>query len=687
MSVCGAVRELLAAHALGALDPSAGTLVRDHLRGCARCRAAETETRACLALVAAPPVAPPAELWDRIRLRVARSEAADPVRGGAPDLVIALSCSFCRGGLVRDEAVYCASCLAPHHPDCFRAYGRCSVMGCGEPRVVRPSELPRGAERRPVRAAPEELGSRRRPRRWRIAGLGAALAGAIGAAAALAPRERGAPASGEWALRPVVAPGEPALRLELRDATLGELVAELEALTGVEVELGRRHASLLIRQASWAGAEPWPGALERLCRTLGLELYPRQGGGWTIAETTAHEALAPLLVRLEDLPAGKVASDRTLRLVGSIAHDSTVLEGWRYRLLPAPELDALAVIEPEGGLGVYAGGIPWATLPDPGALRATAWDGARFAYLAGRGEELELGVLTVGSQLTRPLARPLQLTGERAGLAWLDPDTLLAWDADAVQLVPALRSGEPLTLASPSPRGFARFALHPLDDQRVLVERPGGLELWRLRPAPERLGEPLTLPYYRVEVARGAGLAMVQLGAEVRLIAIEPERLREEPTPLASREPGPGAWHASLSPSGAHLAYLNDGELLVRRTAAHRGAFQLLTPGLDGEVRGFAWRPDGKELAFWSGRTCYVAATEELLSSARSDVFKRAVPRFEASPDPAEVRQAHALARNGGAKGRMEPSSWIHDVTWADRSLLVTVRAVQPRRPRIELSE
>ena len=56
------------------------------------------------------------------------------MRDTEPGLVIALSCSFCRGALTREEAIYCASCLAPHHPECFREHGRCSVMGCGEQR-------------------------------------------------------------------------------------------------------------------------------------------------------------------------------------------------------------------------------------------------------------------------------------------------------------------------------------------------------------------------------------------------------------------------------------------------------------------------------------------------------------------------------------------------------------------------
>ena len=61
-------------------------------------------------------------------------------RPEVPPLVIALSCSYCRGGLTRSAGVYCASCLAPHHPECFAEHGRCSVMGCAESRVVRPAE-------------------------------------------------------------------------------------------------------------------------------------------------------------------------------------------------------------------------------------------------------------------------------------------------------------------------------------------------------------------------------------------------------------------------------------------------------------------------------------------------------------------------------------------------------------------
>jgi len=37
--------------------------------------------------------------------------------------------------------VFCADCLAPHHADCFREYGRCSVHGCGGKQTVSPRDL------------------------------------------------------------------------------------------------------------------------------------------------------------------------------------------------------------------------------------------------------------------------------------------------------------------------------------------------------------------------------------------------------------------------------------------------------------------------------------------------------------------------------------------------------------------
>jgi hypothetical protein len=54
-------------------------------------------------------------------------------------LQIGLSCTFCHDSLIRTEARYCASCLAPHHQECFREHGQCSALGCEETFTVSPS--------------------------------------------------------------------------------------------------------------------------------------------------------------------------------------------------------------------------------------------------------------------------------------------------------------------------------------------------------------------------------------------------------------------------------------------------------------------------------------------------------------------------------------------------------------------
>jgi len=65
---------------------------------------------------------------------------------------IAVACTYCHAALSRGEAVYCASCLAPHHDECFREHGRCTAPGCGEKLVVRasaPTPYHRPRRRRP----------------------------------------------------------------------------------------------------------------------------------------------------------------------------------------------------------------------------------------------------------------------------------------------------------------------------------------------------------------------------------------------------------------------------------------------------------------------------------------------------------------------------------------------------------
>ena len=51
-----------------------------------------------------------------------------------------LTCIYCHAATDRDEVLFCASCLAPHHGECFATHGRCSAPGCEETRGVSPTE-------------------------------------------------------------------------------------------------------------------------------------------------------------------------------------------------------------------------------------------------------------------------------------------------------------------------------------------------------------------------------------------------------------------------------------------------------------------------------------------------------------------------------------------------------------------
>lgn len=63
----------------------------------------------------------------------------------ATGLALGVRCTFCHDALSRAEAVYCASCLAPHHAGCFGEHGRCSAPGCAETASVRRGERSRRA--------------------------------------------------------------------------------------------------------------------------------------------------------------------------------------------------------------------------------------------------------------------------------------------------------------------------------------------------------------------------------------------------------------------------------------------------------------------------------------------------------------------------------------------------------------
>lgn len=168
--MCHEIEDLLALEAARVLDEAEQQVIQEHRGACPRCSEVSAELAEVMTALKAP--LPTVELdrqssWDRLTARIdLAGERAEESRSIA--IEISLSCRYCHDGLNREEACYCASCLAPHHIDCFRTHGRCTALGCDETFTVSPDQ----------RFAPP-------PRKRRRFGLifGALLTGAVGAAA------------------------------------------------------------------------------------------------------------------------------------------------------------------------------------------------------------------------------------------------------------------------------------------------------------------------------------------------------------------------------------------------------------------------------------------------------------------------------------------------------------------------
>lgn len=130
----------------------------EHLSQCSQC---ERELKIMRSLGDWPDPAPvdphkEDELWDVIsaRIDVEGDEFVQESRPPEKPIVIGLTCSYCHDSLDRSEASFCGSCLAPHHGDCFRLHGRCTVLGCDEVRTVKAAVDGKKASRVPRRSLP-----------------------------------------------------------------------------------------------------------------------------------------------------------------------------------------------------------------------------------------------------------------------------------------------------------------------------------------------------------------------------------------------------------------------------------------------------------------------------------------------------------------------------------------------------
>lgn len=245
---CELVRSLLPLRTLDVLEEDEEKVVCEHVEACAACRSESVQLDEALELAREPRPMKGGDkqvIWEKVRRELDERTSVGPA-AGALQLSIALFCSFCHDSVARAEACYCASCLAPHHEECFRTHGRCSAMGCEETQTVRP----RLEEPRPVAM----------PRRFGRYGLGVALVALGGVGGAVA------------AWRPVPAPAvesdtrklldHPAVRSEtidvdVEDKDIADVMSAVAARVGkaifVEPDVHEK-VSISLRKIPWRDA-------------------------------------------------------------------------------------------------------------------------------------------------------------------------------------------------------------------------------------------------------------------------------------------------------------------------------------------------------------------------------------------------------------------------------------------------
>lgn len=257
------------ARPLGLLEPAQAQELDRHLESCQACQALHGDAAAAVAGLRLPDAAPPADAWERLQRRLAGPSA--------PALRVVLGCTFCHDELARAQAIYCASCLAPHHRECFQEHGRCAAPGCEAPSFVEA----RGAAARPTPS--------RREWPWILA-LG--LSGTVAAAAlslsggpelprtALAPpRPAPPPLPGADELpAPAATPPVEEVRrvsLEAHDQPLPQAAREVARQAGRTVVVAPEVTARLTLSLA---DRPWPDAVAAIASATNTEVTTLPGG-------------------------------------------------------------------------------------------------------------------------------------------------------------------------------------------------------------------------------------------------------------------------------------------------------------------------------------------------------------------------------------------------------------------------
>ena len=441
---------------LGLLEPGERAELEAHLGACAACRAAsralgaawgahldevERVTAAPIgaaarerALLAAVGAAAATEEGDVVgsttkKQVVAPGPVVDPQRVEAVGKKIALGCSYCHARAEREEVVFCAACLAPHHAECFRAHGRCSLPGCEETGTVRPARLgpvARGGKRRALLSI---LGTM-------------SVAAAISGVAAwrrneAARQDRKLQEAQRQALEAEDAPAEreasrlaarrgPLVTLEVEGAPLEDVAAALGHQAGINLLVDpavQETVSLSLREV------PWREALAALASMTRCEVEDRGGGVWLLTQ--------PPLVTIQHTDADVRA---VLQLLAAYSGRNIVIGPEVQGRLVSPDLkdvrwDAALVtvahavgyrawvVRSGAGTGpaqgsevVYVG----ATAPQGGVLLEPGGGKRGAPDVVGRAISLDLEEATVG-EACAGLARAAGVSVEVRGLSPDDP--------------------------------------------------------------------------------------------------------------------------------------------------------------------------------------------------------------------------------------------------------------------------
>ncbi len=126
---CARIAPLAVERALGI---SESPVDEDHVASCPSCQELVRAADEAVKLTLPAQLRAPEDGWETISTIAAKRR--QHVAVVAPR--VSLACSFCRGSLARDQAVFCAGCIAPHHRECFAEYGQCAILGCGSVRTV-----------------------------------------------------------------------------------------------------------------------------------------------------------------------------------------------------------------------------------------------------------------------------------------------------------------------------------------------------------------------------------------------------------------------------------------------------------------------------------------------------------------------------------------------------------------------